>query len=137
MLKQQSLEQKIARRITRKQVNVLLREDFKDLGDYDQVGRALKKLADKGKIIRIGYGLYAKAKVSVLTGRMVPIATLPDLGREALSRLRVKMAPSKAESDYKAGRSTQVPTGRLIGVKGRVSRRISYKGTYLTYEYVA
>jgi len=47
-----------AKRIARKQTNVLLREDFKDLGDYDQVGRALKKLADKGKIISnasIGY----------------------------------------------------------------------------------
>ena len=43
------LETRVARRIARTQANVFLRDDFKDLGDYDQVGRVLRKLAAKGK----------------------------------------------------------------------------------------
>lgn len=137
MKKSQTLERKVSKRIARKRANVFLRDDFKDLGDYDQVGRVLKTLANKGKVVRIGYGLYAKAKVSTLTGEAVPVITLPKLGKEALGRLKVKTAPSTAEIAYSTGRSTQVPTGRLIGVKGRVSRKIGYKGAYLTYEHVS
>lgn len=137
MKKAPTLEARIAKRIARKQANVLLRDDFKDLGDYDQVGRVLRKLAAKGKVIRIGYGLYAKAKPSALTGKTVPVAPLPRLGREALTRLKIETAPTTAETAYATGRSTQVPTGRQIGVRGRVSRKIGYNGTYLTYEHVA
>jgi hypothetical protein len=136
MLKGLNLESKVSKRITRKKANVFLRDDFKDLGDYDQVGRVLRKLATKGKIVRIGYGLYAKTKVSALTGETVPITTLPNLGREALGRLKVKTAPTTADVAYQEGRSTQVPTGRLIGVKSRVIRKIGFKGAYLRYEHI-
>ena len=108
-----------------------------DLGGYDQVGRSLKHLADKGKLIRIGYGLYSKAKVSSLTGETILVAPLPFLAKEALGRLGVKTAPSKAEIDYNEGRSTQIPTGRLIGVKDRISRKIGFKGASINYEHVA
>lgn len=137
MKKSLTLEKRIRKRIARKSANVLLRDDFKDLGGYDQVGRALKHLAEKGEVIKIGYGLYAKTKVSSITGEIVPAATLPNLGKEALSRLKVKTEPTKAERAYKEGRSTQVPTGRMIAVKGRVSRKIGYKGAYIAYEHVS
>lgn len=137
MKKTLTLAGKVSKRIARKGTNVFLRDDFKDLGDYDQVGRALRHLAENGKVVRIGYGLYAKTKVSTLTGEIVPVATLPNLGKEALSRLKIKTAPTKAELAYKEGRSTQVPTGRMIAVKGRVSRKIGYKGAFIAYEHVS
>src|ERR1700709_1571208 len=121
-----TFEGKVATRIARKKSPVLLREDFDDLGGYDQVGRALLALTKKGKLIKIGYGLYAKAKVSSLTGNTVPVEPLPALARKALDRLGVTSLPSQAEIDYQQGRSTQVPTGRLIGVNKRISRKIGY-----------
>lgn len=135
MRKREKLETRILARISRRKFPIMLREDFSDLGGYDQVGRALGKIAVKGKIVRIGYGLYAKAKQSALTGETVPVVPLPTLGKEALRRLRVKTVPSKAETDYREGRSMQVPTGRLIGVKDRISRKIGFKGAYISYEY--
>ncbi|WP_373516114.1 DUF6088 family protein [Persicitalea sp.] len=131
----EKLETRVLARISRRKSPIVLREDFSDLGGYDQVGRALRSIARKGKIIRIGYGLYAKAKQSALTGETVPVAPLPTLGKEALRRLRVETVPSKAESDYREGRSMQVPTGRMIGVKDRISRKISFKDAYISYEY--
>ena len=101
------------------------------------MGRALGKIAQKGKIVRIGYGLYAKAKQSALTGETVPVVPLPTLGKEALRRLRVETVPSKADTDYQEGRSMQVPTGRMIGVKDRISRKIGFKGAYISYEYTS
>lgn len=129
-----TIESRILGRIVRKKSNILLREDFIDLGGYDQVGRALLQLMRKGKIVKIGYGLYAKAKISSLTGETLPIESLPILAREAMKRLGIKVSPTKAEIDYQAGRSTQVPTGRLIGVSNRISRKIGYKGASVYYE---
>lgn len=132
-----TLESRILGRIVRKKDSVFLRKDFLDLGGYDQVGRALKHLADNGKLVRIGYGLYSKARVSSLTGETIPTASLPTLAKEALERLGVKIMPSQAELAYNEGRSTQIPTGRLITVKSRVNRKISFKDTTIKYEYVA
>ena len=91
-------------------------------------------IAREEKIIRIGYGLYAKARKSSLTGELIPVAPLPELAKEALERLGVETAPSRLEKDYNAGLTTQVPTGRMIAVKGRVSRKIGYGGAYVSYE---
>jgi hypothetical protein len=137
MKKNKTLEGKILARIVRKKESVFLRNDFLDLGGYDQVGRALKHLSEDGKLIRIGYGLFAKAKVSSLTGETIPILNLPSLAKEALGRLGVTTLPSKAETEYNEGRPTQIPTGRLIGVKNRINRKISYKGATINYEYIA
>ena len=129
-----SLEYKIMARIARKKCSVFVREDFKDLSDYDQVGRALRNIAKNGRLIRVGYGVYAKAKKSPITGEPVPVVPLPELAKEALARLGIKKAPSRMEKDYNAGKTTQVPTGRVIAVKGRISRKIGYGGAYVSYE---
>jgi hypothetical protein len=57
MNKYETLGYKISARIARKKDIVFLREDFADLGGYDQVGRILKNLVRDGKIIKIGYGV--------------------------------------------------------------------------------
>jgi hypothetical protein len=129
-----TIKKLIKSRIGRKKSPVVLREDFKDLAGYDQVGRALRELVQSGELIRIGYGVYAKARKSLITGQPVPIQPLPVLAREALKRLKVPLKPTVAEADYRSGRSTQVPTGRLIGVRNRVSRKLGYKGAFVEYE---
>ncbi len=134
MNKYAKLSDRIATRINRKKQSVFLRQDFADLGGYDQVGRILREFARAGKLVKIGYGLYAKAKTSALTGEIVPVAPLPMLAKEALARLGVEIAPSRLEKDYNAGNTQQVPTGRLIAVKGRVSRKIAYAGASISYE---
>ena len=129
------MESRITTRITRKKCAVFLRSDFDDLGGYDQVGRVLRDLVSKDLLMKIGYGLYAKTRQSTLTGQIIPNKPLPQLAKEALKRLGVKTAPSSIERDYNAGRSTQIPTGRMIAVKGRVIRRIGYNGAYVNFEY--
>ncbi|WP_276672672.1 DUF6088 family protein [Chlorobium limicola] len=121
-------------RIARKKNAVFVRDDFSDVSDYDQVGRALRSLTKKGNLIRLGYGVYAKAKKSPINGAAVPVAPLPTLAKEALQRLGVETLPSRLEEAYNAGETTQVPTGRLIGVKGRVNRKLGYRGAFVSYE---
>lgn len=137
MSKYETLSYKVSARIARKNDAIFIREDFKDIGGYDQIGRVLAQLAVAGKLIKIGYGLYAKAKRSTLTGEIMPVLPLPTLAKEALERLGVKIGTSKLEKDYNAGITTQVPTGRKIAIRGRVSRKIGYNGAYVSYERAA
>ncbi len=137
MKNSKTLEGRIARRIARSKGEVFMRKDFDDLADYDQVGRSLRQLVAKGKIVKIGYGLYAKAAVSPLSNRTVPRRGLRDLATEALKKLKVEVVPSKYDRAYNEGRTTQIPTGRVVGVKGRVARKIGYDGKYITFEHVS
>ena len=134
MKKSRTLKDKILLRISLKDDKVFVRDDFCSLGGYDQVGRALKELVFEKKIIKIGYGLYAKAKLSTITGFLVPQASLPDLALEALSKIGVKTGKSLYETKYNLNESTQVPTGRKIAVFSRISRKIGYNGVYINYE---
>lgn len=128
------IETKIASRISRMKNPVILREDFADLGGYDQVGRALRRLVVRGKIAKVGYGLYAKTKVSPISGQTILTESFPSIAEKALKRLKVKTRPSRVQEAYASGKSTQVPTGRVIAVEGRISRKISYKGNRIYLE---
>ncbi len=129
-----TLKSKVRYRIKRNKNSVFIPSDFFDLSDRDQVGRALRTLVKEGVLIKIGYGLYVRSKVSSLTGQPIPEKNLPELAREALKTLGVKVLNSDIDNDYQNGNSTQVPTGRVIAVKGRVSRKIGYGGNYITLE---
>ena len=128
-----SLEQRLEQRIARKRGDVFLRADFDDMGGYDQVGRALRGLVRKGELLRVGQGLYTRARPSMLDGKPVPPKGLATL-KEALRRLGIRTVPTRLEEAYNAGKTTQVPTGRVVGVQGRVRRQIGYNGVSLKFE---
>ena len=129
-----TIAEQIHRRIGRSKRNVFLRSDFGEFGSYDAVGRALRQMANDGKLIQIGYGLYAKAEVSPFSGKPAPLVGIKRLAAEALGLLGKAVEPSSFERSYNEGRSTQVPTGRTLAVKDRVRRRIGYDGNYVVLE---
>ncbi len=132
-MKPETLEAKLAKRIERKRGDVLLRTDFTDLGGYDQVGRALANLVRKRQLMKVGRGLYTRVKTSPFSGEILPANGLRTL-TEALKRVGVETVPTRMEQDYNAGLTTQVPTGRVVGVRRRVRRKIGYDGVYLSFE---
>jgi hypothetical protein len=80
---------------------VFTRKDFNDLAGYDKVGRVLRELVKEGQLMKVGYGVYTKARQNTITGKLMP--TVP--GRwfaavviEALERLKV---------DYSGGLGTR------------------------------
>ena len=60
--------------------------------------------------------------------------SLPEIADQTLRKLNLVRAVSSAERAYNEGRSTQVSTGRVIAVEGRISRKIGYDGKYVTFE---
>ena len=132
--KAESLEERLEKRLARKRGDVFLRADFSDLGGYDQVGRTLLGLVRKGRLIKVGYGMYARARPSIIDGKPTLTKGLRELAAEALGRLGIETVPTRMEQAYNEGKTTQVPTGRVIGVRGRVRRKINYNGFPLGYE---
>jgi hypothetical protein len=133
--KSTTIRRRIAERIRRtRKTDVFLRQDFANLGAYDVIGRELRRLVRDGTLVQVGYGLYARAKPSVLSGKPIPVTPLIDIGYQALRRLGYSPTPSKAALGYIEGRTTQVPAGDRISVPGaRVKRRIAFGPRVIEY----
>ena len=132
-----TLKSRIQYRIKKSKDNVFILSDFFDLSDRDQVTRALRQLINQKQLAKIGRGLYAKMRPSPLSDKAILVKPLPELAKEALNKLNVKTFPSRAEQRYNSGLSTQVPTGRTIGIKSRISRKIAYEGQTIKFEHAS
>lgn len=128
-----TLEKCLLTKIKRSRKTVFLRSDFRKLGGYDQVGRALNKLAQQGELIRVGYGLYTKARANRLTGK--PMVAAPggfsEVCRAGLRRLKVDWEYNAATKAYLNNQSQQIPADFQPIIKVRFSRKISYNNQEL------
>ena len=137
MQKSRTLKQKIEYRMARRTSDdVFLPREFTDLSGEDQVLRALRNLVKEGRLIRLGYGVYARAMRSRLSGRpMVDSANgFSSAALQALTKLGVPWEPSDSERAYNEGRSTQIPVNPAVKVKSRFRRRLSDGRTELRVE---
>ena len=131
-----TLRQRIEARIAKRRDDAFLTREFLDLGGERQVLRALRELTEEGKLIRLGYGAYARAEMSPITHQpMLAGDGFGAVSREVLDKLRVPWEPTLAERAYNEGRSTQVPMTPRVRLRGtRFSRKLGYKGMELTIE---
>ncbi|KGW85225.1 DUF6088 family protein [Burkholderia pseudomallei] len=103
---------------------VFLRAEFACLGSASQVGRALRVLLADGVVVRLGLGIYAKAKPSILSGAPIPIRPLDVLAPVVLRKLGIVASPSNAALAYNNGTTTQVPAGIVLNTGRRRIRRV-------------
>ena len=130
-----TLEERIEMSLRRSASKVCVRKDFDKFGGYDQVGRALRGVINKGLLIKAGYGVYVKAKTSTLTGKPIPVVPLIEVGLEALTKLGVKPGLGTAAQDYRDGKTTQMPMSAVLNVgSSRISRRIGFGKKSIRYE---
>ena len=133
MAAKQTLRGRVEARIARNRADVFLTRDFADLGGEDQVIRALRTLVGEKRLVKLGYGVYARAKASSLSGR--PMLDSPigfqGVAQQALTKLGAKWQPTEAQLAFREGRSTQVPANPAVRIKGRFSRTLQYQGRKL------
>ena len=130
-----NITNRIRRSIRNRSDLVFRPSDFQSFGSEASVKRALKELTDIGVLVRLGVGLYAKAKPSVISGKPIPIQPLEVLGPQALTKLGVRLKASLQTAEYNAGRSTQIPIGIVVNIgKQRISRKIGFNGKFINYE---
>lgn len=129
-----SLEYKIQQHIEKSSNNVFIRKDFAGWGSYRQISRVLNKLISQRKLVRIGFGIYAKAYISQYVDTPLLVNGFDVAAREALDRIGIEWKPSHAEKEYNSGQTQQVPTQNIVRLKGRLRRNIQYYGRHLYFE---
>ncbi|WGG52149.1 DUF6088 family protein [Rugamonas sp. DEMB1] len=130
-----TIKKRISASIRSSKSKVFLRQEFDRFGEYRQVSRVIKELADKGQLARVGYGVYAKARPSTISGKSVPDDSLVNIGLEAMRKLGVKADIGKEARALREGRSTQMPMAPVISVgKSRVRRAIAIGNRKIVYE---
>lgn len=129
------IEERIRRSIALRKDDVFLRSEFSKFGSSAQVSRALRHLVAGGVLVRLGIGVFAKAKTSVLTGKPIPIRPLEVLAPLALQKLGVKITAGRALREYNASDSLQLPAGIVFdtGLR-RINRKLGFGGRYVVYE---
>jgi len=125
---QMTIQDRIKTRVKRSKRSVFLRSDFKDIADYDQVGRGLRSLAREGLLMKIGYGLYARARVNRITGKLMPdnAAGADGVLIEAMERLDVDYKFDDLSNMNFSGQSTQIPASvKIVPTDPRFTRKIT------------
>ncbi|MGY2292318.1 hypothetical protein ACW9H6_21170 [Pseudomonas sp. SDO528_S397] len=122
------LEDRLQQAINCTPGNVILRADVAPLGSHSQVSVALDELLNKGVIVRMGVGVYAKAARDSGTGAVTPAAGLEALAVELFQRLGVSACVAMAEDGV-------VPQEATVCVKGnrRIRRKLSLGGRSVVY----
>ena len=134
-MKKLCIKDRMIRSIALRKGEVLLRADFDFMGSASQVSRALKKVVSAGKLIRLGYGTYAKAEPSPLSGKPIPRQPLEALAWEAMQRLGVNINLGKALNDYATGNTNQIPMSATFNTGDRrISRKLVVGNRSVVYE---
>jgi Family of unknown function (DUF6088) len=129
------LFERMKRAIALRKDDVFLRAEFADMASVAQVSRALRRLIEDGIIVKLGVGVYAKAKKSVLSGNPIPVRPLEVLAPLALEKMGVELCVSQNVAEYNAGRTTQIPAGNVINTgERRITRKLVFGQQRVTYE---
>ncbi|BCG44186.1 hypothetical protein TUM18781_42050 (plasmid) [Escherichia coli] len=122
-----TIKARIQSRLKRSKRYVFTRDDFKDIAGYDQVGRVLRELVREGQLLKVGYGVYTKARRNGITGKVMPAAPGGSSAVivETLERLKVRYRFAGATQAYNSGTSTQIPASPEIKTPRRFKRVLS------------
>ena len=129
------MKDRMIRSITMRRGEIVLRSDFEHLGSQSQISRLLNAFVREGRLVRLGYGVFAKARISSISGKPVPREPLEVLAEETLRRLHIDAKPGKAQRDYASGQSTQVPVQAAFNTgQRRISRKLMLGNRMVRYE---
>lgn len=131
---QNSLKFKVLDRIKKMISNIVLRDDIENMGSPRQISRCFKDLVQMGELVKIGYGIYAKAYLSENLNKPVIQGGFDQACKETLTKLGVEWEPGSAEQAYNAGLSTQVPVRTIVQLKSRYRGHLTYGNRKLIAE---
>lgn len=113
---------------------VFLRSDFSELGSYRQISRALRTLLEQGALLRVGYGVYIKARRNRFTNEPMPdIEGGTDaVLLEVLDRLQVNYEFYGLTEGYLRGDMSQIPAQIQVKISKKFKRRLAIGSCKLT-----
>jgi hypothetical protein len=129
------IEQRLKLALANLKDDVFLRHEFDRYTSKACVAKGLKSLTNEGVLVKLGKGIYAKGKVSALSGQTIPVRPIEVLAPLALIKMGVRVGTSKSVSGYNSGDTSQIPAGLIIAVgNSRVTRQIRFGSQFVIYE---
>lgn len=129
------IEERLKRAIALRKDDVFVRADFAQFGSSAQVSRVLRQLVANGALVKLGVGVFAKAKPSSLSGKPIPVRPIEVLAPVALQKLGVKVKAGRAALAYNTGSTQQIPAGIVLDTgRRRISRKLGFGERYVSYE---
>lgn len=106
---------------------VFFRSDFNDLGSRSQVGRALLRMCTRGTLLKIGYGVYTKARRNRINNNVMLASPggADAVFIEVLIRLKLSYELTGLTADYVEGRISQIPACMEVKLKRRMYRKLT------------
>lgn len=133
-----TIKSKMLKRLEAIPSNAILRKDFVDLGSQRQISRGLNQLISDKKLVKIGYGVYAKAyftdQLASFTNKPLILGGSESAFKEILNRLNIAWDINWAEKENLAGESTQLCAVAMVRLKSRCRRNIYYGNRKLLFE---
>lgn len=110
---------------------------FAHYGSAAAVQKAIERLTDEGKIIRVARGVYSYPKIDTELGLGVIYPTFDEIAACIANRDRTLIAPAGAYAVNKLGLSTQVPMNAVYITNGE-SRTIDIRnGRSIVFKHAA
>ncbi len=112
---------------------VFFSDDFVDIANYKAVNKALERLVEKGSLIRVAKGIYARKKLDPLLGEILP--TTEQIAEAIAKRDHARIIPTGVYALNALGLSTQVPVNVVYLTDGTArkikigNRSIQFKKT--------
>ena len=104
----ESIETKILSRIKKARKGVLFfAESFIAYGNMEAVKKALQRLTNSGKLMRVATGIYVRPRKDPVIGVIIPC--IEDIAKAIARRDRARIIPTGIYALNKLGLSTQVP----------------------------
>jgi hypothetical protein len=120
------LESKLQLSLSKRQGSVVLRRDLAALGSPSHLSAAIRGLLASGRLVRLGSGIYAKAKPDSM-GRAQIVADPKVLAQEVFDKLGISVCISRA------GNADGLPLYIMDTGMRRVSRQLKVQNAMFNY----
>ncbi|MFI3239017.1 MAG: DUF6088 family protein [Bacteroidales bacterium] len=107
----QSIDSNILSKIQKRgRGKILFSTDFIHYGEPKSIAKALERLTNANKIIRVARGIYCYPKIDKILGLGTIYPSLEEIAKSIARRDKAKIAPTGDYAINRLGLSTQIPT---------------------------
>lgn len=125
----ESIENKIYNSIKRRRNgSIFFASDFSHVGSGRSINKALERLANAQKILRLSKGIYCKPRVDTELGLGIIYPTLEEIAEAIAKRDKSRIVPTGDNALNKLGLSTQVPMNAVYYTDGTPRKIKIYNG---------
>ncbi len=111
--------------------SILFVDDFLNFGNSESIKKALFRLKEKGKLVRLAHGIYLYPKIDIDLGVLYPSAE--EIAVAIAKRDKARIIPTGIQALNKLGLSTQIPL-KVVFLTDGAARTINIGKRTITFK---